>query len=820
MPLKTEIPRRPVLGLLAMCVAATFPASVVSADEPAWASLAVYPPAVKLSTRADSQRVIVVATRADGVTADVTAEAKLVLADPAPCRLDGPTLSPVADGKTALKVQWQSLQAPAVPVTVTQATADRPVSYMLDVMPVFTRTGCNTGSCHGAARGKDGFRLALLGSDPRGDYQRITREQATRRINLAVPADSLLLQKAIGAVQHTGGKRFGTDSAYYKALRDWLAAGAVNDFDKAPACTGLTIYPPAAVLEGKGTKQPFIAVAAYADGTTRDVTSLAAFKSNNANSAPIDPDGLVTAAARGEAFVMARFDVHTVGSQVLTLPKDLQYTPPTEKPANYIDTLVAAKLHKLRLQPSGLCSDQQFLRRVTLDIVGLLPTVEEYRTFLADPAADKRAKKINALLTRKEFSEIWAMKWSEILMVKTIPNRVEYKPMFLYASWLAKQIADNVPLDKIVHAILGATGGTFRVPATNFYQIEPSTQKTAENVAQIFLGQRIQCAQCHNHPFDRWTMNDYYSFTAFFAQIARKQGEDYRETIVSNRGSGEVKHPVDGRVMPPKFLGGAVPDVRGKDRRQVLADWVTSPQNPYFATSVANRIWAHFFGLGIVEPVDDIRVSNPASNPQLFETLGQKLIEYHFDFKRLVRDICNSNTYQRTVDSNDSNAQDLRNFSHARIRRIQAEMLLDCVSQVTETQNKFRGLPLGARAVQIADGNTSNYFLTTFGRAKRNTVCSCEVDTQPSLSQALNLINGATISGKIAAGKVIEKQLEAGKKPLEIVADLAIRCYCRQPTDEEIQKLTKLLGKEEKPLPQLQDIYWALLNSREFLFNH
>lgn len=789
------------------------------AEEPAWASLTVYPPQISLATNNDYQNVVVVATRADGVTTDVTSKAELKLADGKLAKLDGTTLRPLADGETKLLVKFAGLET-SVTVTTAKASERRPVSYMLDVMPVFTRTGCNTGSCHGAALGKDGFRISLVGSDPKGDYFRLTREQATRRINLAVPADSLLLEKACGAVTHSGGKRLEPGGKYYEFIHQWLADGAISDADKAPSVAKLEIFPPAAVLEGDGTAQQFVAVATYADGTTRDVTDLAFFSSNNDSCAPVDENGLVKAVSRGESFIMARFDVHTVGSQVLTLPKDLDFTPSTEKPANYIDELVAAKLNKLRLEHSGICTDEEFLRRVTIDIVGKLPTVEEYHAFLADKAKDKRAKKIDALLAKKEFSEIWAMKWSELLMVKTFLNRVAYKPMFLYASWLSNKIADNVPLDVIFRDLLGSTGGTFTVPATNFYQIEPDAQKTAENVAQVFLGLRIQCAQCHNHLFDRWTMDDYYGFTAFFSQIGRKTGEDYRETIIFNRGSGEVKHPVGGRVMPPKFLGGAIPDVKGKDRRKVLADWITSPENPYFAPSVANRIWAHYMGVGVVDLVDDVRVSNPASNPELFDTLGKKLIEYKFDFKRLVRDICNSNTYQRSTDTNESNVGDLKNFSHASVRRIQAEMLLDCMSQITETKDKFRGLPLGSRAIHIADGVTSTYFLTTFGRAKRDTVCACEVDTQPTLSQALHLLNGEAVDGKIREGKLIEKLLEAGKTPSEVLDELTIRCLSRNPTEDERKKLLELVGKGEKPVAELQDTFWALLNSREFLFNH
>ncbi|NOY41171.1 MAG: DUF1549 domain-containing protein [Planctomycetes bacterium] len=809
-------PRR---GVQSFCLVLALLGGQVYAEGPAWTSLTVYPPQISLATSNDYQNIVVVATRADGITADVTSEAELTLPEGSPAKLEGATLRPQADGETKLVAKFGGLET-SVAVAVARATEKRPVSYMLDVMPVFTRTGCNTGSCHGAASGKDGFRISLVGSDPAGDYFRLTREQATRRINLAVPVDSLLLEKACGAVTHTGGKRLETGGKYYEFIRQWLANGAVSDTDKAPSVAKLEIYPPAAVLEGEGTKQQFVAVATYSDNTTRDVTDLAFFSTNNDSSAPIDKNGLVTASSRGESFIMARFDVHTVGSQVLTLPADLKFTASTEKPANYIDELVAAKLNKLRLEHSPICTDEEFLRRVTIDIVGKLPTVEEYHAFLADKGADKRAKKIDQLLAKKEFSEIWAMKWAELLMVKTVLNRVEYKPMFLYANWLANKIANNVPLDEIVRDILGATGGTFSVPATNFYQGEPDTQKTAENVAQIFLGLRIQCAQCHNHLFDRWTMDDYYGFTAFFAQIGRKKGEDYRETIVFNSGGGEVKHPIGGRVMAPKFLGGEVPDVKGKDRRKIVADWITSPENPYFAPSVANRIWAHYLGVGIVDPVDDVRVSNPSSNPELFETLGKKLIEYKYDFKQLVRDICNSNTYQRSTDTNESNAGDLKNFSHASVRRIQAEMFLDSISQITETKDKFRGLPLGARAIHIADGKTSTYFLTTFGRAKRDTVCSCEVDTQPTLSQALHLVNGNAVGGKISQGKVIEKLLDAGKTPSEVLDEITIRSLCRMPTEDERTKILALVGEAERPVAELQDAYWALLNSREFLFNH
>ena len=411
------------------------------------------------------------------------------------------------------------------------------------------------------------------------------------------------------------------------------------------------------------------------------------------------------------------------------------------------------------------------------------------------------------------------MKWAQLLMIKS-SNQVSYKSAYLYNNWLTNQISNEVPIDQIVEKLLSADGGTFKNPPTNFYQNERNTLKMSENVAQVFMGIRTQCAQCHNHPFDRWTMDDYYGFASFFSQIGRKTAEDYRETIIYNSGGGEVRHIVRGRKVTPKFLGGIAPDTKGKDRRKLVAKWIVSKDNPYFSRSVGNRIWAHFFGMGVVEPVDDIRVSNPASNPELFDALGTKLVEYKFDFKKLIRDICNSNTYQRTTQRNTSNEKDTKNFAYSKIRRIPAESLLDCISTVTKSQDKFRGLPLGARAVQIADGRTSTYFLNTFGRSPRKTVCACEATTDPTLSQALNLLNGNTVSNKIRRGGIIVAQLKAGKKPEQIIEEIYLKCLSRKPSAEELTVHLGLVENEKKKHYALEDVFWAVLNSREFLFNH
>jgi hypothetical protein len=797
------------------------PKAAAPAPTAGLASIRFFPEEINLTTARDRQSIVVQATYADGITRDVTNEAAITVANPALLKRDSATFYPLADGATTLAVTFGG-QSVAVPVKVAQAKVQPPLSFRLDVMPIFMRAGCNTGSCHGAARGKDGFRISLFGFDPAGDHYRLTREMVGRRINLAVPSDSTLLEKTSGAVPHTGGKRFEASSELYQTLHHWIEVGAPNDdVSKLPKLVGADLYPRAAVLDGKGSTQRMTLRARYSDGSDRDVTRLAVFLSNNDGSAAVNPDGLVTGGERGEAFVMARFGTYTVGSQFIVLPKGLKFQYPQEPEASYIDKLVGDKLRKLRIAPSGICDDEVFLRRAYLDVVGVTPTVEEYSRFLNSTDPARRSKLIDELLERKEFSEIWVNQWAELLQIRST-NSVSYKSMFLYYNWLVERLSKNMPMDQMVQELLSASGGTFKNPATNFYQMTTETLPLTENVAQVFMGMRIQCAQCHNHPFDRWTQDDYYSFAAFFAQIGRKGAEDYRETIVFNSGGGEVAHPVGGRAMAPKFLGGEVPDVAGKDRRLVLAKWLASPQNPWFASSFANRAWAHFMGPGIVESVDDFRVSNPASNPELLEALGKHFTDTKYDLKALVRDICNSRTYQRVTERNESNAGDERNFSHAQIRRIKAENLLDTISQVTETKDKFQGLPTGARAVQIADGQSTTYFLTTFGRATRETACSCEVKMEPTLSQALHLLNGDTVNAKIKQGGVIPRLMKTKKLPEERLIDLYIRCLTRKPSKEEIDKLLPTLAQAQgaNQAQALDDLFWALLNSREFLFNH
>jgi len=781
--------------------------------------LRVSPPEINLTGSQDRQAVLVQAVYSDGITRDVADKAAFAAANAALVRQDGQTFWAAADGQTELKVSFEGKEC-VIPVKVEKAGETKPISFKLDVMPVFMKTGCNSGSCHGAARGKDGFRLSLFGYDPDGDHYRITRELSGRRIDLAVPAASLLVEKSVGAVPHTGGKRFEPGTEIYQNIVNWIAAGCQRDPADIPTCTSIDLYPKNAVLDGEGETQKLTVRATYSDGTDRDVTHLALFLTNNESSAAVSPEGVVKAGARGEAFVMARFATHTVGSQFIVLPKGLNYTEPAADNVNYIDELVSAKLKKLRLVPSGQCTDEEFLRRISIDLVGLLPTREEYSAFLADANPNKREAKIDELIGRKEFTDVWVSKWAEWLMLRSDGNRKSYKMIVLYHQWVSEKIASNTPLDQMVKELLASNGGIFKTPEASFYEIERDRLKIAENTAQIFMGMRIQCAQCHNHPFDRWTQDEYYNFAAFFAQVGRKTAEDPREQIIFNAGGGEVKHPVTGKDMAPVFLGGGPADTKGKDRREVLAEWLASPKNPFFAQNFANRVWDHFFGMGIINPVDDVRVSNPASNPELLAELAKRFTDSNYNFKQLVKEICMSRSYQRTTQRNESNQTDERNFAHQNVRRIKAESMLDIVSQVTNTKDKFRGLPLGARAVEIADGNTSDYFLTTFGRATRETPCSCEVRMEPTLSQALNLMNGDVVNGKIQRGGVLKSLKEEKLEPMQIVEQLYVSCLVRKPTEEEKTALAPMFAEGSDTNKALEDVFWALLNSREMLFNH
>jgi|GEM_PF-92876 len=774
------------------------------------------------------QALVVQAVYADGRTDDVTTKAKLSFAKKSVARLDGRHLRPAGNGTTTLKAAFAGQKA-ASEITVKRAKEKRELSYRLDVAPVFMRAGCNTGACHGSARGQDGFMISLFGYDPAGDYHRLTRELVGRRIDVAVPEKSLLLEKATGAVTHTGGDLFDADSEYYATLRNWIAAGAKDDAAETAEAVSIELLPAKIIFsEAPGAKDPMhntVVLANYSDGSQRDITHLAVYLSNNESTAAIDEHGTVTAGKSGSAYIFARFDKFTVGSEVIVLPNNAEYKWPNPEAVNFIDKAVFDKLEKLQIAPSDLCTDEEFLRRVSLDLVGSVPTAEDYEAFMADRSPDKRTALIDRLLEEEAFADLWSMKWGEMLQIAVGRQQGNSsrtpKAVYNYSRWVAERVAANAPADEMVHALVTGSGSNLHTPASNYYTSSEriDAKKRAENFAQQFLGTRIQCAQCHNHPFDRWTMDDYYGFTSFFEGIALKSGADAREFYVSyNARMQSSEHPVGKRKMSPKFLGGEAPDTAGKDPRTALADWIVS--SDAFSQSMANRVWAHFFGRGVVEPVDDIRISNPPSNKELFEALGQKLADYDFDMKKLIRDICLSRTYQLSSKTNASNYLDDSQFSHAAVRRLQAEILADSLHTVTGITPNYSGGRPGERATQMYQGGGRDTFLKTFGTSTRASVCDCEVNKEATLSQALTLINGSIIDSRIRGSQIANGMLKAKKSPAEIVEALYIRTLTRKPTAKESKRMLELIGEDTASRYAYDDVLWSLLNSTEFSFNH
>ncbi len=717
----------------------------------------------------------------------------------------------------------------AKPPAKVPAPAPKPVSFRLDVMPVFFRAGCNSGGCHGAAAGKDGFHLSLFGYDAAGDYYRLTKQVPGRRVDLAVPAQSLLLLKATGMVPHSGGRRFKPDTEYYTTLLRWIQEGAQDDTANVPQVTGISFVPDKVVFAPKQKGRPLQVVAKYSDGTTRNVNPLALFLTNNKTTADIDEKGLVTPGTRGSTFVFARFARFTVGAEIIVLPPG-KFNWPKLPENNYIDTVVDARLKYLRIVPSGVATDEQYLRRVYLDLIGLPPGQAEYERFLKDPSKEKRAKLVDELLARPEFADLQATRWAETLKIRSDNNSsfgTDRKAASAYYDFIHKRMVEDEPLDRFVREQVASTGSNLKSPAVNLYTMLPQGQydakAVAQDVAEIFTGMRVQCAQCHNHPFDRWTQDDYYGFVSFFTGVKRKVASEEREFYVyDDPGAPLAKHLLDGRPVPARFLGGDAPEVAGKDPRVALADWLTSKDNAYFRENLANRIWQQFFGRGIVEPVDDVRITNPASNRELLQTLGQHLADYDFDAKRLIRDICNSRTYQLSTAANATNRDDDRQFSHQHLRRLRADVLLDSIAAVTGTPTSFNETPSGVRAVQLFEGvNRSNsYFLKTFGLCSRESVNSSETRLEPTLAQTLHLVSGDTLEGKLNRSTFIPELLKEKKKPDDMVNELFIRAYSRKPSEAEKKKLMPLVAGMPGDKKAWDDILWAMLNSTEFEFNH
>ncbi len=710
-------------------------------------------------------------------------------------------------------------------------------SFRQDVMPVLFRAGCNAGTCHGSARGKDGFMLSLFGYDAKGDYERIVTEMPGRRVNAAVPEQSLLLLKAIGGVSHTGGKLFEKDSDLYKTLLNWIEAGAPDDLDTIPQVVGIKLPKESVVFKKAGGTGVARVTAEFSDGTNRDVTSLARFFSNNPSVATIDADGRVTAVAPGDTNVFARYSRFTVGAEVIVLPAEEGFAWPNPPANNFIDTLVYDRLQKLRIIPSELCNDETFLRRVTLDLAARPPTVEEYHAFMSDTATDKRAKKIDELLAADAFADLWTSIWSEHLRIiggSYAPQATLVKSADVYREWIRRQMRAGRPLNEFVSDMVAASGSNISNPPVNLYTMmvhKPAVEPKplAADFSQLFLGVQIQCAECHNHPFDRWTMDDYYGFVSFFTGMKRGNGAEPRERrIYFDTAVEPAKHLVDGRPMPAKLLGSVDPVSGGGDPRLELAKWLTSPDNDLFSRNLANRIWAQLMGRGVVEPVDDVRVSNPPVNGPLLDALAKRLVEVKFDLRSLVRDICNSRVYQLSSKPTPSNAGDTRQFSHSHLRRLRADAIIDSVVTVTDVPRNFVNFAAGTRAIDVyprhqgdtAGPHFADPFFHTFGAASRATVAAAETKREPTLSQALHMIVGDSVRDRLSQGNVIKKLIETKSTPEDIIDELYVRTLSRRPTTAEMTGMRALVGDDVKDQAVYEDILWSLLNSTAFLFNY
>jgi hypothetical protein len=719
----------------------------------------------------------------------------------------------------------------AVPV----ALAVNPVSFRNDVIPVLSKAGCSAGTCHGNKYGKGGFKISLRNQDPQDDLIAVTRDASGRRVNLMDADHSLLLLKATTQVPHEGGLRFKRESEEYRILRGWIAQGCPDDSDKAPKLQRLEVTPLTEVLTEPKREVQLSAKAFFSDGTTRDVTSRAVYEPAN-NLVKVSHDGLVQSEGPGETTVLVRFLEQQLPVRLAFIPArpDFKWSAPREH--NYIDKHVFAKLRSLRVNPSALSSDTVFLRRAHLDLFGLLPTADEARAFLADARKDKRARLVDELLARNEFAEFWALKWADLF--RNEEKTIDRKGVQGFHGWIAAALRENQPVDQFVREIIAARGSTYLNPPANYYRALRDPVTRAEATAQVFLGVRLQCAQCHNHPFDRWSQDDYYDWAGLFSRVSYKVLENKRrdnldshefigEQIVYLADEGKVTNARTGQNAQPRFLGAAKPLAKGEDPLRELAAWVTA--NPLFAKSQVNRVWYHLMGRGLVDPIDDFRPTNPASHPELLDQLAKDFASEKFDLRWLIRLVMNSRAYQLSAEPNDTNAGDEVNYSHVLPRRLTAEQLLDSQHEALAVPAKFTGYPVGLRAGQLPGveavrlrekrRSSSDTFLTLFGKPMRLLSCECERSSETTMNQAFNLVSGPEINSLLSApDNRIQKLIDAGKGHDEIIADLYWHTLSRAPTQAELLEFSTRVGKAESQRQAYEDIAWALLNAKEFIF--
>jgi hypothetical protein len=818
---------RSFLGIACLCLVVC-PRTTL-AGEPATRRIRISPSHADLLGPDAVQQVAVDGLEGERAPIDLTGRTTYRSEDAAVAEVDSNGLI-VAKGEGTTRVIAQvGEMVDRVAVTVKAFAAAPPPHFANQVVPVFTKLGCNSGGCHGKASGQNGFRLSLLGFEPALDYETLVNEDRGRRIFPAAPARSLLLQKATGLVPHGGGKRMAEGSHEYRILLRWVQSGSPLGRANESPLDRIEIYPSSRRLS-RGTSQQVVVTARYNDGRIEDVTRWAQYQSNDVEVADVTEAGQVrTVGLSGQAAIMARYQgkVAVFRATVPVARGDGKPTATVFRPANAIDRLALKQWQSLGIEPSDLCGDAEFIRRVSLDITGTLPTAGQTRTFVADSKTDKRERLVDSLLEQPEYANYFAIKWADILRNKR-DGKAEYaQSTYRFHDWIRENLAKNVAYDRFVREILTASGTPENAPSVMWYRKKKKTDEYVDDAAQVFLGMRLQCAKCHHHPFEVWGQDDYYGFAAFFARVKRKPLGDARkdglkEDVIFSARSGNVSHPKTGRSMEPRGLGDRqVLIPANEDPRDRLVDWMASPSNPYFARALVNRYWSHFFGRGIVEPLDDLRLTNPPSNPELLDALADSFMKSGYDLKALVRLIATSSVYSLSSIPNESNARDKQSFARHYPRRLGAEVLLDAISQVTGSPTTFAGFPSGTRAIELPDEGIPSGFLDAFGRPKRDTACECERTSDASLGQSLMLLNSTDVQTKLTSpGGRAQRLAEDVRSDEAKVAELFWDAFGRAPGSGEIATaLSFLAANPNKKQLAYEDIIWALLNAKEFQFN-
>lgn len=794
-------------------------------------ALTLLPQRVELNGPEARQQLIAEAA-VSGVQEDWTRSARWSSSNPAVATVDAEGLvRPAGDGEAVITATANGLRA-TLQVKVAGTKAPFTWSFQNHVIPVFSKVGCNQGACHGALAGKNGFKLTLRGYDPAADYDTLVKQSLSRRVNLADPAASLILKKPAFEIPHGGGKRFAPDSLEYRVIAEWIASGAPGASANDPTVVSLEVYPASAVLK-PSAEQQLAVLAKFSDGGVADVTRWVKYASSNEGAASVDDSGRVKMNGHGEAAITLWYSSRVAYARV-AVPFPNQVSAASYRdfhPANLIDELTLKKWKQLNLAPSRTASDEVYLRRAYLDATGLLPAAEDVESFLADTDPAKREKLVDRLLRSEEYVDYWAYKWSELLLIST--RKLRSNAMWTFYGWVRESVKNNKPWDQFAREIFTGTGSTRQNGALNYFVIHKDPIDLSENVTQSFIGQRLTCARCHNHPLEKWTQTQYYQFANLFSRVGLKNGSEPGDVVVYVKTSGDINHPRLLRPLSPAPLDGQNISVDSiEDRRKAFADWLTSPDNKLFARTIVNRVWGNFYGRGLVHPVDDLRATNPASNEELLSALTADFVKNGYDIKRLIKVILTSSTYQLSSEANATNQQDNIYYSKYIVKRLPAEVLLDAMSQVTGVATSFPGYAAGTRAVQLPDSQVPSPFLTSFGKPQRIICDASERSSDPTVAQALHVINGDTLNRKLGASDgTIALFVKLGISDTRIVEFLYLAAYSRYPTAAEKQEIVSKLAEtrnakgsadaqKEARRQGLEDMAWALMTSKEFLFNH